>query len=188
MYEDFARIVAIVLTLRPDPTAPPATPHSRADTAPPAAASGSPQTACGAPARGSLYSAVVAHNSSRPATSLAGRRVPLIPLPAAVPPTPAPPSIPPSLSGLNWPLPAAALTVLETGDHSPIGYRLSVTRACPLLGLTSKKSTASCHAAEPALPQLLDTPGAKGTLRGLICSAGLTVTEFSNAAAELWSD
>jgi hypothetical protein len=29
---------------------------------------------------------------------------------------------------------------------------------CPLRGLTSKKGITSCHAPEPPLPQLLDTP------------------------------
>jgi hypothetical protein len=33
-----------------------------------------------------------------------------------------------------------------------------VTRVYPLRGLTSKKGITSCHAPEPLLPQLLDTP------------------------------
>ena len=55
--------------------------------------------------------------------------------------------------------PAAAPTVLETGDHSPIGYHLSVTKARPLRGLTFKRSITSCHVVMlMLLPQLLDTP------------------------------
>ena len=99
-----------------------------------------------------------AHNSSRRARSRAAGHGRLTPLPAVGPPTAALPSTPPSPSGLNSSPPATAPTVLETGDHSPVRYCLSMTRVCPLLGFTSKKSTTPCHAAEPALPQLLDTP------------------------------
>src|SRR5256886_16005746 len=73
------------------------------------------------------------------------------------PPIAAVPPNPPAPSALSSQLPAPALAVLETGGHSPITYRLSVTRVCPPLGLVSKKSITSCHAPEP-LPQLLDTP------------------------------
>src|SRR5947208_6317347 len=137
-----------------DPTAQPASPCSPSDTVLFAAASRSPQTTYAAFAAGSLCSAAIAYNARRRAIAPAVGHARVSSLPSAGPPTAALPPKPPAPSALSPQLPAPALAALETAGHSPITYRLSVTRVCPPLGLVSKKNITSCHAPEPPPPTL----------------------------------
>src|SRR5256886_3613531 len=137
-----------------DPPAQPASPCSPSDTVLPAAASRSPQTTYAAFAAGSLYSAATAYNARRRAIAPAVGHARLSSLPSAGPPTAALPPKPPAPSAPSSQLPAPVLAVLETGGHSHLTYRLSVTKGCPLLGLVSKKNITSCHAPEPPPPTL----------------------------------
>src|SRR5256886_16498786 len=95
------------------------------------------QTTYAAFAAGSLCSAATAYNARRRAIAPAAGHARLSSLPSAGPPTAALPPKPPAPSALSSQLPAPALAVLETGGHSHLTYRLSVTRECPPLGLVS---------------------------------------------------